>query len=167
MDSPLAAEMVNKLILFAEKLADASQVITLKYFRKDLRFESKADKSPVSLADKEAEAAIRKLIKAEYPNHGIIGEEYGSTNIDAEFIWVIDPIDGTQSYITGKPLFGSLISLLFEGQSIIGIINMPALNERWVGAKDRPTLFQGKVVETRSCNQINKAWLYATSPHKL
>ena len=149
---------------FAERMADAVRPVSLAYFRTGLSIDHKADDSPVTIADKEAETLLRQMIEAQFPGHGIIGEEHGNKNENAEFVWVLDPIDGTQSFATGKPLFGTLIALLFEGRPLIGVIDMPALAERWVGARGRKTLFQGKPASTRACKNVKDAWLSSTSP---
>ena len=157
--------MYTKELALAEKLADTARAVILSYFRKPLNIDTKEDKTPVTLADREAERAMRGLIESAFPDHGILGEEYGSVRTDAEFVWTLDPIDGTKSFITGVPLFGTLIALLKEGQPIIGIIDMPVLDERWVGCLQRPTTFNAKQVSVRSCASIGDAWLYATTPH--
>lgn len=149
---------------FAEKLADATQSVILKYFRSKLNVTNKPDESPVSEADTHAEKIMRSMIEKNYPEHGIIGEEFGSIKLESEFVWVLDPIDGTQSFVTGKPIFGTLIALLYQGTPIVGVINMPALSERWTGAKGIPTLFQGSPVKARPCLNLHEAWLYVTSP---
>jgi inositol-phosphate phosphatase / L-galactose 1-phosphate phosphatase / histidinol-phosphatase len=149
----------------AERLADESGAIVRRYFRTAITVEDKADASPVTIADRESEAAMRELIEAAFPNHGIIGEELAPTRTDADYVWVLDPIDGTKSFVTGKPLYGTLIALLHKGQPIIGIINHPSLQERWVGIRGRPTLFNGKPVTTRACESLAKAVVYTTSPY--
>jgi len=154
----------DHLIAFAVKLADAARPISRAYFRTPVTTEVKDDESPVSVADREAEAAMRELIEAEHPDHGIYGEEYGQVRTDAEFVWVLDPIDGTKSFLVGKPLFGTLIGLLHHGRPILGIIDMPALEERWVGAKGHATTFNGSAVTTRGCDALAKAWMLVTSP---
>jgi inositol-phosphate phosphatase / L-galactose 1-phosphate phosphatase / histidinol-phosphatase len=159
------SQMYSKELDLAKKLADCARDIVLPYFRQPLDIISKADDSPVTIADREAEQAMRALIKNTFPDHGILGEEFGQENIDADYVWALDPIDGTKSFITGTPLFGTLVSLLKAGSPVIGIIDMPALNERWVGCDGRPTTFQGKNVHVRPCASLDKAWLYATSPH--
>ena len=151
-------------LALAERMADAVRPISMSHFRSGLVIDSKDDDSPVTIADKEVEFVLRQMIEETFPDHGVIGEEHGTINVDAEFVWVIDPIDGTQAFATGKPLFGTLIALLHEGQPLIGIIDMPALDERWVGAKGRQSLFKGKPALTRSCHNLKDAWLYATSP---
>ena len=102
----------------------------MEYFRTSLSIDSKSDESPVTIADQNTELKIRSMIEKEYPDHGILGEEFDSVNPDAEFIWVIDPIDGTRSYIAGHKDFGNLISLTQNKKPIIGIINCPAHDER-------------------------------------
>lgn len=145
-------------------MADAVRPVSLSYFRSGLGVDSKDDDSPVTIADREAEMVMREAIDVAFPTHGIIGEEHGIKDGDAEFVWVLDPIDGTQSFATGKPLFGTLIALLHEGNPVLGVIDMPALNERWLGVQGQQTLFKGKPASTRSCASLNDAWLYATSP---
>ena len=126
----------QEYLIFANKIADAAGNTSMKYFRTSLSVDNKSDESPVTIADKNTELKIRSMIEKEYPDHGIFGEEFDSINSDAEFIWVIDPIDGTRSYIAGHKDFGNLISLTQNKKPIIGIINCPAHNERWVGVKN-------------------------------
>ena len=151
-------------LALAERMADAVRPISMSHFRSGLVIDRKDDNSPVTIADKEVEVVLRQMIEETFPDHGIIGEELGTINADADFVWVIDPIDGTQAFATGKPLFGTLIALLHEGQPLIGMIDMPALDERWVGVKGQRSLFKGKPISTRSCHNLKDAWLYATSP---
>ncbi|MBM3559584.1 MAG: histidinol phosphate phosphatase, partial [Alphaproteobacteria bacterium] len=129
-----AYHVPGDLIAFANRLADASGAIAMRYFRRGAAVETKADDSPVTIADKEAERAIRDLIGEYFPSHGIIGEEHERLEAKSEFVWVIDPIDGTKSFITGRPLFGTLIALTRGGWPVLGVIDQPALGERWVGA---------------------------------
>ncbi len=153
------------LIALAEKLADAAGAITMTHFRSPMAIEAKADQSPVTVADKEAETAMRALIEDAFPDHGIIGEELEDKNPEAEFVWALDPIDGTQSFVTGKPLFGTLIALMQGGRPVLGVMDMPALGERWIGAQGLATTFNGDEVKVRACKDMGEAWLYATSPH--
>ncbi|MGH6959684.1 MAG: histidinol-phosphatase [Dongiaceae bacterium] len=155
----------DDLVAFAGRLADASGAIARRYFRSGVGIEIKPDRSPVTVADKEAEAAIRKLIAAADPTHGVIGEEYGPDRPDAEFVWILDPIDGTKSFITGRPMFGTLIALLQDGRPVLGVIDHPALGERWVGAAGHPTRMNGAPVRTRACPRPADAALFASSPH--
>jgi inositol-phosphate phosphatase/L-galactose 1-phosphate phosphatase/histidinol-phosphatase len=157
--------MYSKELELAKRLADIASTITMTYFRQHPKAFTKEDMTPVTVADREAEKAMRALIEKTFPKHGILGEEFEDRNINAKYVWTLDPIDGTKSFITGMPLFGTLVSLLRDGFPIIGIIDMPALNERWVGCEGRSTLFNGRSAQVRSCSDIGEAWLYATSPH--
>jgi inositol-phosphate phosphatase/L-galactose 1-phosphate phosphatase/histidinol-phosphatase len=107
---------------------------------------------------------MRTLIEATFPGHGIFGEEFGRVRQDAEFIWVLDPIDGTKSFISGVPLFGTLIALTCRGRSILGIIDQPISRERWVGAAGRPTTLNGAPISCRACPSLATATLFATTP---
>lgn len=155
---------VERFAALAEKMADTVRPVLLRYFRDDIAYDVKADASPVTIADREAETLIREIILAECPDHGVFGEEHGASQLDATYVWVIDPIDGTKSFVTGKPLFGTLIALLRDGVPIIGVIEMPALAERWVGVAGRQTTLNGRQVQSRTGSELRKAWLYATSP---
>lgn len=148
----------------ALRLADAADAVTLPRFRAaDLRVTRKPDRTPVTDADTAAEEALRALIAAERPGDDVLGEE-GGGEVGAGRGWVLDPIDGTKSFITGRPLFGSLIALCRDGKPIVGVIDCPALRERWVGAVGRPTTHQGKQVRTRPCDGLGHAALFCTSP---
>ncbi|TCS65035.1 histidinol-phosphatase [Varunaivibrio sulfuroxidans] len=151
-------------VALAERLAEVSQPIALSYFRGAFAIDTKDDASPVTVADRQCEQAMRALINETFPDHGILGEEFGNENVDAEFVWVLDPIDGTHSFVTGKPLFGTLIALTRHGVPVLGVINMPALNERWVGVSGRKTTFNGRDVTSRALTNLADAWLYATTP---
>ena len=159
------AEHLDDYIALAGRLADTAGAIVRRYFRTSFAVDDKSDLSPVTIADREAEAAMRALIAQTYPGHGIIGEEHGNDRESADHVWVLDPIDGTKSFITGRPIFGTLIALCREGRPVVGIIDCPALGERWVGAYGHPTLHQGKPVRTRACPTLDRAALYTTSPH--
>ncbi len=152
----------------AGRLAEAARGIARQYFRQGLAIEDKADESPVTRADREAEAAMRALIGAAFPGHGIFGEEFGAENPEAEFVWVLDPIDGTKRFITGNPLFGSLIALLHKQKPILGVIDMPVLEERWLGVAGRPTTFtdrQGsREARVRPCPRLDQATILSTAP---
>ncbi len=113
---------------------DASE-ICLSYFRQAILIESKPDGTPVTIADKKTEEFIRLELEKAFPSHGILGEEFGNKDLDAEFVWTIDPIDGTRSFISGIPLFGTLVGLLHRGEPVVGIMVLPALGETYMGAK--------------------------------
>ncbi len=148
----------------ANLMADAAAEIVLSYFRTKVAIEDKEDASPVTIADRRSEAAMRRLIHEHAPGHGIVGEEYGPERTDADYVWVLDPIDGTKAFITGKPSFGILIALLFRGEPILGIIEQPVLRERWLGVKGTPTRLNGVEIQCRPCAEISQAALYATAP---
>ncbi len=148
----------------AERMADAVRPIVLSYFRGNVPTDAKADHTPVTAADRDAETRMREMIEEAFPGHGILGEEHGSVRLDAENVWVLDPIDGTKSFITGKPLFGTLIALVHRGRPVVGIIDAPALDERWIGIEGRPTTLNGAAVGVRPCPALDQAWVYATAP---
>ena len=148
----------------ANRLADAAGPILRRYFRSTNPVEYKGDLSPVSAADRGAERAMRDILGAEVPGHGIFGEEFGRERMDAEYVWVLDPLDGTASFVTGKPLFGTLIALTQAGRPVLGVLDQPYLGERWIGVEGRPTLYNGTPVRTRACAAVGDAWLYSTTP---
>jgi inositol-phosphate phosphatase/L-galactose 1-phosphate phosphatase/histidinol-phosphatase len=152
-------------IALAHALADAAGEAIRPFFRARYEIETKDDHSPVTQADRAAEAAMRRLIEAERPRDGIIGEEYGVKDGTSGRSWVLDPIDGTRAFIAGRPLFGTLIALIGEGWPLLGVIDQPIARERWAGAVGRPTEFNGAPVRTRDCPALNQAFLATTSPH--
>ena len=156
--------MMDTFFALAESLADAVRPIVMKHFRAGVDVDSKDDASPVTVADREAETAMRALIERNFPDHGIIGEEHGEKMPDAEYVWVLDPVDGTRSFVTGNPLFGTLIGLARRGRPILGVMDAPALGERWVGGEGRATTMNAKPVRARACAGIGEAWLYAGAP---
>ncbi|MBA3862869.1 MAG: histidinol-phosphatase [Erythrobacter sp.] len=147
------------------RLADLAGAAIRPLFRGQWSEERKADRSFVTEADRAAEAAMRRLIEAEFPRDGIIGEEYGIRNEGAGRQWVLDPIDGTTSFIAGRPIFGTLIALLQDGWPVLGIIDQPIAGERWVGRIGQPTLFNGKPAQARPLKELSDAVLATTSPH--
>jgi inositol-phosphate phosphatase/L-galactose 1-phosphate phosphatase/histidinol-phosphatase len=150
---------LDELISFANYLADESTKIIKQYFRNPLKIDEKEDESPVTIADKKTELKIRNLIEIKYPNHGILGEEFEDSNIDSEYLWVIDPIDGTRSFIAGHKDFGTLIALLHNNMPVIGIINCPIHEERWIGVKGRRTTMNGKEVQTSKIKDLKKSYV--------
>lgn len=148
----------------ANRLADASRPILRSYYRRKLDVDIKSDASPVTQADREAEAAIRKLINAAFPEHGIFGEEFGKERADAEYVWVLDPLDGTRAFVTGRPTFGTLIALTRNGAPLLGLIDMPILGDRWIGAAGRPATLNGERIAARPCRGLAEAYLSASSP---
>jgi inositol-phosphate phosphatase/L-galactose 1-phosphate phosphatase/histidinol-phosphatase len=148
----------------ALRLADAAGSVIRPYFRKPLTIDDKPDLTPVTAADRAAEATMRSLIEREFPDHGIIGEELGRSREEAEFVWILDPIDGTKSFISGVPLFGTLIALTRGKRPILGVIDQPISSERWVGVAGRPTTLNGAEIRCRPCPALAAATLFATTP---
>ena len=155
---------LQQLSTLALLLADIARPISRQYFRQTLDIEQKSDHSPVTIADRSVETAMRTHIETEYPTHGILGEEHGRENSGSEHLWVLDPIDGTKSFITGMPTFGSLIAHLYRDVPVIGIIDIPATHERWQAISGQPALFNGTQCSTSGCQRLAQASLYATSP---
>jgi inositol-phosphate phosphatase/L-galactose 1-phosphate phosphatase/histidinol-phosphatase len=154
----------DALVAFAQRLADAAGAAIRPYFRTPVAVDAKPDATPVTAADRAAEETVRRLIEAEYPTHGIIGEEFGRMREDAECVWAIDPIDGTKAFISGIPTFGTLIALLVRGEAVLGIIDQPISGERWLGVVGRPTTLNGRAIRTRACPDLAAASLFATAP---
>lgn len=152
-------------IALANRLADAARAAILPLFRTGIGSERKADRSPVTEADRAAEEAMRRLIKAEFPRDAIHGEEFGAEAGSSGRTWVIDPIDGTTAFMAGRPIFGTLIALVQEGWPVLGLIDQAVLGERWIGVTGQPTQFNGKPVRTRPCPALNEAALATTGPH--
>ena len=151
-------------IALAARLADAAGAAIRPYFRAEHGVEAKEDQSPVTLADRAGEEAMRKLLIAERPMDGIIGEEFGVREGTSGRQWVLDPIDGTRAFIAGRPVFGTLIALVDNGWPVLGVIDQPIIGERWLGVTGRQTLFNGKPARTRICRELSQAILATTSP---
>jgi inositol-phosphate phosphatase/L-galactose 1-phosphate phosphatase/histidinol-phosphatase len=149
-------------LALAGQLADVARQISLAHFRTPLAVERKGDGSPVTIADRGIETEMRRMIRAAFPAHAIRGEEFAAEG-SGEFTWVLDPIDGTKSFVTGYPLFGSLIALLQGDRPVLGVIEAPALAERWVGCEGRATLFNGRQVQASACRTIEQAVVYTTT----
>ncbi len=151
-------------LALAEMLADAAGQAIRPWFRRPFLVETKEDFSPVTAADKEAEAAIRRLLAEYRPDDGVIGEEYGDDRPDAERVWVLDPIDGTRAFVAGRPLFGTLIGLLEQGKPVLGVIDQCIIRDRWIAGPDQPTLLNGSRVHVRPCADLAAARIGTTSP---
>jgi len=136
---------LKELKEFSKRLASKSGAIIKDYFRKEIVIEKKEDESPVTIADKKAEEIMREMIMKNYPEHGILGEEFGNYNENAEYQWVLDPIDGTKSFICGALTFGTLIALMKNGKPILGVINQPILDEFLIGDNNETFLNEKKV----------------------
>ena len=154
-------ENINELKSFAKHISDLSAKIIRSYFRTKISIDSKKDSSPVTIADKKAEELMREEIMKNFPEHGIIGEEFASHNEDAEYKWILDPLDGTVSFICGAISFGTLIGLLKNGEPILGVINHPVLNEFLIGDNYSSEL-NGTKVQVRNCESLSNAVLLIT-----
>ena len=155
---------LDRFLALASELADAARAEIRPHFRQRLTVEDKSDLTPVTAADRAAEMAMRRLIENSFPNHGIVGEEFGRVRENAEFVWVLDPIDGTKSFISGVPLFGTLIALTQGGHPIIGVIDQPISRKRWLGVAGRSTTLNGAAIRCRACPRLGSATLFATTP---
>ena len=144
----------------------ASRDIIARYFRSNIAIEGKSDDSPVTIADRQAEAAIRQAIKEAYPDHNILGEEGGGIVTNA-LDWVIDPIDGTRVFISGKPLFGTLIALCHQGEAIASVIDMPLLDEMFIGIKGQKSTLNGKPIAVSGITDLSRARIASTAPEAL
>jgi inositol-phosphate phosphatase / L-galactose 1-phosphate phosphatase / histidinol-phosphatase len=156
----LAAE-----IALARRLADAARAAIVPHFRSGLDHECKADATPVTLADRAAEEAMRRILTAEVPQDGVAGEEFGVSEGRSGRQWVLDPIDGTTAFLAGRATFGTLIALLVDGFPVLGVIDQPVLGERWLGAAGQLTTLNGTPVATRACPELSHAALATTGPH--
>lgn len=170
MTFPKSARFRDYLAL-AHELADASGKVIRPHFRKPMAVDNKAAAAafdPVTKADKNAERAIARLIRARAPDHGILGEEFGSERAAADLRWVVDPIDGTRSFITGSPLWGTLIGLLYQGSPVLGLMDQPYTGERFwsseTGSHARDVNGKARRVRTRACPKVADALMMTTSP---
>jgi myo-inositol-1(or 4)-monophosphatase len=157
----------DRLIAAAEAAADVAGAVVRPFFRAGVAADLKSDRSPVTIADRTTEQAMRAVLAERFPDHGILGEEFGLYRPDARRRWVLDPIDGTRAFITGRPTFGTLIALLDGDVPILGVIDQPVTGERWIGAAGRTTIFRGPLggrVGCRPCAALADAELSCTSP---
>ncbi len=150
---------------FAHRIADTCRPILRRHYRRRIDISIKPDSSPVTAVDRETEKTARELIGAAFPAHGIYGEEFGTERADAEYVWIIDPLDGTKAFITGRPLFGTIIALLHRQVPVLGLVDMPILGDRWIGLAGHPTLLNGDKVQTRPCANLNEAYISTNSPY--
>ncbi len=160
----LNPESVSAYLAFAEGIAqEAGEGIAKRFRNRTFSVVNKEDGSPVTEADREAETLLRSRIEARFPGHGIIGEEFGAKGTGEEFIWVIDPIDGTKSFVHGVPLFGILIGLLYRKRPIVGVIHQPILN-RLASGDNRQTRINGELAKVRNERPLREATLLLTDP---
>ena len=163
-DTQLASESPSDLagwLEFTRYLADIGAAEIMPHYRSGHQVELKSDLSPVTIADRNAEMAMRAAIMQHFPDHGILGEEYGEYQAGARYQWVLDPIDGTKAFVAGSYLFGTLIALVKDGRPIIGAINQPILNDYLVGNGSQ-TWLNGNPVSVRQCTRIEESILLNT-----
>lgn len=149
----------------AHTLADAAGDIVRSYFRQPYDIVTKPDATPVTEADRAAEEAMRALLEEAQPDHGIFGEEFGTVRTDADYVWYLDPIDGTQAFIAGVPVFGTLIGLAHRGRPVLGVIDQAVSSERWVGAAGHPCTLNDKEIACRNGVDLTNAVMFTTSPY--
>ena len=154
----------GEFLAFAETLADAAREILLPAISRDRAISIKADSSYVTETDLAIEARMREMIDDRYPDHGVLGEEHGNRNLDAEYVWVLDPIDGTAPFIAGIPVFGTLIGLARKGRPFLGVIDHPASNDRWIGVAGDHARQNGQLVRTRQCADLGRALMTISNP---
>ena len=155
----------DEFFLAGIQLAEIASEISKKYFRSSLKIEQKSDLSPVTIADQEIETNLRSWIKVNYPEHGVIGEEYSGQNKQAKYTWVLDPIDGTVAFACGKSTFATLIALLDEDVPEIGIIDQPIVEDRFIAVAGSGAWLNGRKLRTSNIENIGEAKLNATTPY--
>lgn len=145
------------MLAFAHRLGDIAGDLLRRFARGPVAIEIKGDGSPVTQVDRAVETALREAIRREYPNHGVIGEEFGAERSDAEWVWIIDPLDGTKEFIQGLPLFGTLLALAHRGEIVLGLSEQPLTRDRWLGADGHGTTWNGDPVRVRPCPSLGQA----------
>ena len=161
---------IDQFVDVATMLADTAQSVVRPWFRRGVDVDSKKDASPVTVADRSAERVMRAILAERLPEHGVFGEEFGQDNAGADYQWLLDPVDGTRAFVTGRPLFGTLIALFCKGEPVLGVLDQPVLRERWLGVKGRRTLFTsplGGAVGARQGVTLERAEMSCTSPEML
>ncbi|RTY78689.1 histidinol-phosphatase [Pseudomonas veronii] len=162
---PLTTDQLTEYLDFAEQLAEAAAAAIEPYFRTAIKVEDKGVRffDPVTAADKAAEQAMRELIRNRYPTHGVLGEEEAAYAGESELTWVLDPIDGTRAFVTGLPLWGTLIALNDGQRPVLGVMNQPFTGERYFGSA-QGAWRNGTALKTRTCSQLTSARLMCTTP---
>jgi histidinol phosphatase-like enzyme (inositol monophosphatase family) len=147
------------LLAFAQHLGDVACDMLRQFARGPLAIETKGDGSPVTQVDRAVETALRDEIRRAHPEHGVIGEEFGAERADAEYVWIVDPLDGTKEFIQGLPLFGTLLALARRGEIVLGLTEQPLTRDRWLGADGHGTTWNGTPVRVRPCPALDQAVL--------
>jgi histidinol phosphatase-like enzyme (inositol monophosphatase family) len=155
---------LQEILSFAQDLAHAAGLVTLEHFGGVLASEEKRDGTPVTVADRAAEALLRRRIEARYPDHGVLGEEYGASNPDAPVQWILDPIDGTRSFMRGVPLYGVLIGVQEEGRPSVGVAHFPALGETVAAAMGLGCSWNGRPARVSRVSELARSTVLTTDP---
>ncbi len=155
-----AAQFIDQASCFA----DISRKIILEEVYRPREVTVKSDATPVTPVDQRVELALRAAIEETFPEHGIIGEEYDDQNDDSDYVWVLDPIDGTMSFIAGLPTFATLIALTWKGSPVLGVMDSPVTRERWIGVDGVGTTLNGEAIRSRSCQTLDQAFAQTSSP---
>lgn len=158
---------VELILDTANALADKAAQTASSYFRSGLEIDLKGDESPVTVADKQIEREVRETLATAFPDHAVLGEEYGAGDLSSEHVWVVDPIDGTRSFISGHPLYGFLLAHMKNGFCELGMISMPELGERYIGQKGKGASLNGKPISTSQKTQLSDAIIYINEGDKL
>lgn len=159
-----AGRAPDEWLRFAHTLADAAHALLAPEASARFEVRAKSVGGPVTSLDAQIEARLREMIRQRYPHHGILGEEGGAHTLDAEAVWLIDPIDGTAPFIAGVPVFGTLIALAWQGVPVIGVMHLPVTNQRYVGAAGRASTLNGTPIRTRACANLHDAVLTTSNP---
>ncbi|KAF5747498.1 bifunctional phosphatase IMPL2 chloroplastic [Tripterygium wilfordii] len=171
LDNPmdLTAKELDCFTEIGKKLADVSREVIERFYSQKIKFDDKNGDGPVTIADIKAEEAMVSIILENFSSHAVFGEETGWTCKEKfsvpDFVWVLDPIDGTQSFIAHRYEFGTLIALLYKGKPVLGIIDQPIRKERWVGVKGRRTTMNGEEASLRTCEELKQAYAYLKARH--
>ena len=160
----MAGTDLSEFAAFAGQLAADSRAQLRTTIGRPVEAIQKGAGSPVTAIDRAVEARLREMISARYPDHGIVGEEHGAAAPEREWVWVLDPIDGTLPFLAGLPVFGTLIALLRGGAPLIGVIDMPATEQRWLGCRGRPSTLNGAPIRTRACAALTEALISTSNP---
>ena len=155
---------MQEFVEIANTLADESRKIIMGYYRRVSEVDSKADETPVTVADREVEQRLREIIEDKRPRDGIIGEEFGYKMSESGMTWILDPIDGTKSFVIGRPTFGTLVALAEDEIPVLGLIDQAVTKERWIGVKGEQTTLNGEPCHVSACDNIAQANAASTTP---
>jgi len=167
MQTPMQTPTPAELVAFARDTAERAGAVAMRHFRTPLAIDAKADDSPVTLADRDTERAIRQAIAARFPGHAILGEEFGSEGATDGPLWVVDPIDGTRSFVAGQPTFGLLLAHLNAGRPVLGAVHMPALGETFIGVAGGEATLNGQRIRCRDVTSLDDAVLFLNEAERL